>query len=81
MTERGRDMDARCAEYVAMLERGHSLVEVAQHYGIQRNAVFEALLVRGLPTSMKDAVRAYWARHDASAGATQAGAEPAAVEG
>lgn len=60
------DMDTRCAEYVAMMERGHSLVEVAQHYGVSRNAVFEALLARGLPTSMKDAVRAYWQRQDAT---------------
>lgn len=67
------DMDARCAEYVAMMQRGHSLVEVAQHYGVTRNAVFEALLARGLPTSMKDAVKAYWARQDA----TRAAAEPA----
>ena len=60
------DMEARCAEYVALMERGHSLEEVAQRFGVQRNAVFEALRVRKLPSSMKQAVRAYWQRQDAS---------------
>ena len=74
---RSPDTDARCAAYVALMERGHTVHEVALHFGVQRNAVHEALLRRGLPTNMKDAVRAYWQRQGATA---QAGAEPAAAE-
>ena len=58
------DMEARCAEYVALMERGHTILEVAQRYAVQRNAVHGALLARGLPNSMKEAVRAYWKRQD-----------------
>lgn len=78
MNQRDPDTDARCAEYVTLMERGHTLAEIAEQFGLQRNAVHEALLRRGLPTSMKQAVRAYWQRQDATA---QAGAEPAAIEG
>lgn len=46
------------------MERGHTLLEVAKIYGLQRNAVHEALIARGLPTSMNGAVRAYWRRYD-----------------
>lgn len=65
MRTRTTDMDARCAEYVALMERGHTILEVADMFGLQRNAVHEALLARKLPTSMKAAVRAYWQRQDA----------------
>lgn len=68
------DIDARCAEYVAMMERGHTLDDVARHYGVKRNAVFEALMARGLPTRMKDAVRAYWQRQDAASATDTANA-------
>lgn len=75
------DIDARCTEYVALMERGHTLQDVASHFGVQRNAVFEALLVRKLPTSMKEAVRAYWRRQGAiNAASPQAAAHPETPE-
>lgn len=73
MARRDPAVDDCCATYVLLMERGHSLDEVAERFGLQRNAVYEALLRRGMPTSMKQAVRAYWQRQEA--------AEPATAEG
>ncbi len=69
MSRRTPITDARCAQYVQMLERGQTLAEVAASFGLCRNAVHAALLARGLPTSMKAAVQAYWQRQDAAAAA------------
>lgn len=56
-------VDARCAEYVALLEQGHALAEIAEKFGVARNAVEEVLRRRGLPHTMKAAVRAMHARN------------------
>lgn len=58
--------DERCAVYVRMMERGHTVADVAAHFGLQPNAVHEALVRRSLPTTMKQAVRAYWQRRAAA---------------
>ncbi len=58
----------RCKQYVAMLERGHTTSEVAAKFRIGTTAVVGALRCRGLPATMKAAVRAYWKRADAAQG-------------
>jgi DNA-binding CsgD family transcriptional regulator len=59
------EVNARCAEYVRLMERGHTPAEVAAKFGLNPTAVVDALYWRGLPTNMKAAVRAYWQRQDA----------------
>ncbi len=67
--ERDPQVTERCTQYVAMLERGHTAAEVAAKFGVATNAVVEVLRRRGLPSTMKAAVRAYWKRADAAQGA------------
>ncbi len=67
--ERDPQVTERCTQYVAMLERGHTAAEVAKKFGINTNAVVEVLRRRGMPSTMKAAVRAYWKRADAAQGA------------
>lgn len=39
----------RCDAYAEMYEAGHCLREVAEAFGVSRNAVHKALLIRDVP--------------------------------
>ena len=56
-----RTDSARVMEFVGLLERGLTLQEVADTVKISRQAVFQALASRGLPTSTRAALRAKFA--------------------
>lgn len=57
---------SRLDDYVAKLRRGMTASEIAEGYGISKQAVAQELRKRGLPTTTRAAIRAQNAVEEAS---------------